>query len=179
MKSITKMSQIELGAFVQTYLRQKGIEAVLSGGAAVSYYTKNQYLSKDLDLIRTGLTSRRELKKALSELGFIEQSRYFKHPLSEFIIEFPEGPLSVGKEPVTLKKTITVRMPTGILRILSPTDCVKDRLASYYYYNDHQCLNQAIMVAKSNQIDLHEIQRWSANEGELAKLKIFQQRLSS
>jgi hypothetical protein len=51
MKPIDKMSQIEVGAFVQSYLREKGIDVVLSGGAAVSFYTKNKYVSKDLDFI--------------------------------------------------------------------------------------------------------------------------------
>ncbi|MBU4457014.1 MAG: hypothetical protein KKA65_05945 [Nanoarchaeota archaeon] len=36
MKSIQEMTQGELGAFVQSYLRKKRIEVVLSGGAAVS-----------------------------------------------------------------------------------------------------------------------------------------------
>jgi hypothetical protein len=63
MKSIEKMSQIEVGAYVQTCLRKKGIDVVLSGGAAVTYYSNNQCISKDLDMIRTGLTGRKKSKK--------------------------------------------------------------------------------------------------------------------
>ena len=63
MKLIEKMSQIEVGAYIQTHLRKKGIDVVLSGGVAVSYYSNNQYISKDLDLIRTSLTGRKEVKK--------------------------------------------------------------------------------------------------------------------
>jgi hypothetical protein len=167
MKLIEKMSQIEVGAYVQTHLRKKGIDVVLSGGAAVSYYSNNQYISKDLDLIRTSLTGRKEVKKAMEEIGFLEMERYFKHPLSEFFIEFPEGPLTVGNEPLSLKDTNSIDLETGVLRILSPTDCVKDRLAAYYHYQDQQGLNQAILVAKSNIIKLVEIQLWSKNEGKL------------
>jgi hypothetical protein len=39
---------------------------------------------------------------------------------------------------------------TGILRIISATDCVKDRLAWYYHDNDKECLEQAVLVAENN-----------------------------
>jgi len=54
---------------------------------------------------------------------------------------------------------------TGVLRLLSPTDCVKDRLANYYYHGDRQSLEQALLVAKTTPVDLGEIERWSAAEG--------------
>lgn len=55
---------------------------------------------------------------------------------------------------------------TGTLRIISATDCVKDRLAAYYPWNDLQCLEQAVLVARDQAVDLREIQRWSAAEGQ-------------
>ena len=54
---------------------------------------------------------------------------------------------------------------TGSLRLLSPTDCVKDRLAHYYHWKDRQCLDQAVMVATASGVDLEEIERWSRHEG--------------
>jgi len=59
---------------------------------------------------------------------------------------------------------------TGIVRLISATDCVKDRLAWYYHDNDTECLEQAALVAEANDIDIGEIERWSAVEG---KLKAF------
>ena len=178
MKPIERMTQIEVGAFVQSHLREKGIEVVLSGGAAVSYYTKNKYISKDLDLIRTGLTGRREIKRIMEEIGFVETDRYFKHPQSEYYVEFPEGPLSIGSEPVTIDDVLSFHLATGTLRILSPTDCVKDRLASYYHFKDRQGLNQAILVAKTNEVNIDEIKRWSEHEGELDEFIKIQTQLS-
>jgi len=64
----------------------------------------------------------------MQEIGFHERGRYFKHPESQFIIEFPVGPLAVGSEPV--KQIDEIRFSTGVLRLISPTDCVKDRLAA-------------------------------------------------
>jgi hypothetical protein len=54
---------------------------------------------------------------------------------------------------------------TGTLRLLSCTDCVKDRLAHYYHWKDRQCLDQAVMVAAVSAVDLEEIERWSRHEG--------------
>lgn len=170
MKRIGDMSQAELGAFIQTHLRQRGIEVVLSGGASVAIYTRNVYVSKDLDLVNIHAARGSGIKAAMEEIGFQEEGRHFRHPESETIVEFPPGPLAVGAEPVM--SIDEIRLPTGTLRIISPTDCVKDRLASYYHWGDRQCLSQAMLVAQHHQIDLKEVARWSKAEG---KQKEFEQ----
>ena len=169
MKSIKNMSLGELAALVSTHLDSKGIPCVLSGGACVTIYTQNRYLSYDLDFIERVSTARKELRKALAELGFYEEHRYFKHHETEFFVEFPAGPLSVGSEPVKDIKKLSFE--TGILFLLSPTDCVKDRLAAYYFWNDQQALEQAKLVAKNQPVDLDEIRRWSEVEDQLDKFK--------
>lgn len=160
---IKEMTLGELAAYVCTHLRNRGINVVLSGGACVSIYTKNRYQSYDLDFIENIPTSRKKIKKALSEIGFSEEHRYFKHPDTAFFLEFPPGPLSIGDEPV--RETSTKKFSTGLLQLISPTDCVKDRLAAYYHWNDRQSLDQALLVAESHDIDLQEVMRWSAKEG--------------
>ena len=69
--------------------------------------------------------------------------------------------------------------PSGKLRLLSPTDCVKDRLAAFFHWNDRQSLEQALLVAQAQQIDLEDIRRWSKSEANDAKFEVFEQRLSS
>jgi hypothetical protein len=176
-KSISEMTQPELGAFIQTHLRNNGIDVVLSGGAAVSIHSVGKYVSKDLDMVGVYSPRRRAIATALQEIGFEEQkTRYFKHPESEHIVEFPAGPLSVGGEPV--RQIDEIEYSTGILRIVSPTDCVKDRLAAYYHWGDRQSLTQAVLVAGENEIDLDEIKRWSQAEGSLNKFKEIRDQLS-
>jgi molybdate-binding protein len=51
MKDISRMTQAELAAYVQSYLRKKGIIVVLSGGAVVGIYSKGQYVSKDIGFV--------------------------------------------------------------------------------------------------------------------------------
>ena len=175
MKLIKNMSQAELAAYIQDSLRAKGIKVVLSGGSAVSFYSSNKYVSKDLDLIHDGFARRREIKSAMEEIGFQEKGRYFVNPETEFFVEFPRGPLSVGDEPV--KEISEFDLPTGTLRVISPTDCVKDRLCAFYFWNDQQGLAQAILVAKSQDVDLKEIKRWSKAEGKEQEYEMFKDKL--
>lgn len=125
MKSIKEMTQGELAAFVQSHLREKGIDVVLSGGASVCIYSSNRYVSLDLDLVNPYFAKRRALRETMQEIGFHEEGRHFKHPDTQFFVEFPPGPLAVGMEPV--KQVNELKFSTGMLRIISPTDCVKDR----------------------------------------------------
>jgi len=169
MKSIKDMTNAELAAFIESHLLKKGIYVVLSGGACVSIYSSNKYVSMDLDLVNVRFAKRQDIRSAIQEIGFQEEGRHFRHPDTELLIEFPPGPLAVGEEPI--KKVDEHKLPTGILRIISPTDCVKDRLAGYYHWNDLQCLEQASLVAEAINIDLEEIERWSKVEGKLGEFK--------
>jgi len=163
MKKIANMDEAELSAYVQSHLREQGIEVVLSGGSAVAIYSNNKYVSKDLDLVNIYAVNRRKIRAAMKELGFREEGRYFTHQETELFIEFPAGPLAIGEE--VISNIIEKEVSTGTLRLISPTDCVKDRLAAYYHWGDQQCLLQAEYVARSQEIDLQEIERWSEREG--------------
>ena len=177
MKSIKKMTQLELAAYVHTHLKTEGIHVILSGGATVSLYSANKYVSEDLDLINVNFAKRQKLRQAMQKIGFSEKGRYFSNPDSHYIVEFPDGPLSVGEEPV--KEISEVKFSTGILRVISPTDCVKDRLCAYYFWSDRQGLAQALLVAENNKVDIKEIERWSKVEGKSSEFKIFKNRITS
>ena len=175
MKPIQEMTQIELAAYVQTRLRRKGIEMILSGGASVAFYSSNQYVSFDLDLVNAYFAKSQDIREIMQLLGFAEKGRYFVHPDTQFFVEFPPGPLAVGKEPV--KKINEHQLETGKLRVISPTDCVKDRLLGYFYWNDRQSLEQAILVARAHPIEIEELERWAIVEGKQEVFKAVQSRL--
>ncbi len=176
MKSISRMTQAELAAYVESCLRKKGIKVILSGGAAVSIYTVNKYVSADIDLVEHYHVERRRIKTAMEEIGFHEDNRHFIHPDTKHIVEFPTGPLSIGEEPVWHIREI--RFTTGVLRVISPTDCVKDRLAAYYYWQDQQSLTQALLVAMHNRININEVKRWSQVSGNIKGFEIFLEKYS-
>ncbi len=176
MKSITRMTQAEVAAYVQGHLLKRGITVILSGGAAVAIYSDNSYVSADIDLVDVNFVKRNKYIKAMEEIGFRERNRYFIHPDSKHIVEFPRGPLSIGDEPVRSIKEI--KCTTGILRVISPTDCVKDRLCAYYFWKDQQSLKQALLVAQHQRVLLTEIKRWSQTAGKLEEFEIFHKKLS-
>lgn len=169
MKPINDLTLGELAAFICSHLKSRGIDVVLSGGGCVAIYSQGKYLSLDLDFIEYRYVPRKRLKQALSEVGFHEENRYFRHTETKYFLEFPAGPLSVGTEPV--KEIHTLHFSTGDLTLISPTDCIKDRLAAYYYWHDRQALEQAVMVSRENEVDLEEIERWSGVEGKAAEFQ--------
>ncbi len=162
-KSISRMSRLELAAFIAAEFRRRKINVVLSGGSCVSIYSSEKYVSMDLDFVNAGFAKRGVIRETMQSLGFNEEKRYFRHPDTTLLIEFPPGPLGVGEEPV--KQIDEITTDTGVVRILSTTDCVKDRLAWYYHDNDTECLEQAVLVAARHDVDLDEVARWSKAEG--------------
>lgn len=165
------MTMGELAAFVCSHLKGRGINVVLSGGGCVAVHSEGRYVSYDLDFIENLSSGRRKLKKVLAEIGFEEEGKYFKHPATDFFLEFPSGPLAVGEEPP--QRIVVLKFVTGELTALSPTDCIKDRLAAFFHWNDYECLEQAMLVANANQIDLNEIERWAMKEGQVKKYDQF------
>lgn len=164
----------DLAAIVCRDLNEKGIDAILVGGACVSIYTKNKYLSYDLDFVSHD--SLKEISSVLSGLGFKrESSRHFVRRGCPFFIEFVSPPVSIGNEPIKDKKELKTRH--GRIVLLTPTDSVKDRLAAFYHWNDPQALEQAIMVARAQKINLKEIKRWSEKEGHKEKFRVFVNRI--
>jgi hypothetical protein len=61
--------------------------------------------------------------------------------------------------------------------MLTPTDSVKDRLAAWYHWKDPQSLEQALLVAAAQKVELTEVRRWSAREGFKEEYRTFEKRL--
>ena len=163
----------ELSAIVSSHLQKNGIEVVLVGGACVSLYTDNQYMSFDIDLITE--SSIRKIIPVLEEVGFKNTSgRLFENPQCKFLIDFPAPPVSIGNEPIFKFNNLKTRF--GTIRLLTQTDCIKDRLAAYFFWNDQQSLDQAVMVAKKNKIHLPEIKKWAGKQGEIEKYEVFKKK---
>ena len=166
----------DLAAVICDACKKNGIDIVLSGGACVSIYTENKYESFDLDFVLLSPVKRKNIRPVLEALGFHEDGRHYRHPDTPYIVEFLSPPLSVGGEPV--RKIHEIRSGKMILRLLSPTDCVKDRLTAFYHWNDRPSLDQALMVCKDIPVDLREVKRWSINEGMKDKYELFREALS-
>ncbi|MEE8060172.1 MAG: hypothetical protein V3T17_20425 [Pseudomonadales bacterium] len=51
-------------------------------------------------------------------------------------------------------------------------------MANYYYFNDRQCLEQALLVARAQPINLKSLEKWHGTEGQLDGYQLFLARLS-
>ncbi len=171
MKTIAEMSLQELAAFVCSHLQRHDIPVVLVGGSCVSIYSDNHYQTADLDFVERYHTKRTMLHKALAEIGFVEENRYFVHPESAWFLEFPTGPLAIGDGPV--HELNQVETDTGVLTLLTPTDCIKDRLAAFFHWKDRQALQQAVWVAECRAFDRDDVAAWAEREGMSEKLAEF------
>lgn len=169
-------SEEELWKYVATHLKQKGIDTVLVGGAVVSVYSKGAYKSGDLDFICTQVFQK-GLPEAMKEIGFYNnKSRHYIHPQCKHLfIEFPSNFLQVGEDRNI--KPDEIENDGVKIKILSPTDCVKDRLASYIHFNARECLDQAVMVAKKHPIKLNNIKKWCIDEGGETQFQDFLKKL--
>lgn len=164
-----KISIPALAALVNQKFIEHGMKTVLVGGACVTIYSNNRYLSYDLDFITFETSS--TVKKALLELGFRPKGKYFSRSDCPYFIEFVSPPVAVGDELVTKFKTLDT--PFGKIELLTPTDCVKDRLASFFHWNDRQALEQAVLVFHDQNVNLKEIRRWAKVENHLDKFEEF------
>ncbi len=122
----------ELAAYVSQTLDAAGIKATLSGGAAVSIYTENEYESNDLDFVTA---ARRE------------------------------APLQFGNRTVDHDEIPMLETPWGPLRVITPTQCVMDRLAAYWHWQDRQSWDQAVMVARHREVDYRALEAYARGEG--------------
>jgi hypothetical protein len=151
----------EIAGTVSAALTAAGITAVLSGGAAVQIYSSGLYVSRDLDFVSPA--GHREIEAVLAALGFVRQGgRHFVHPSCPYTLEFPVWPLAVGRQ--IIQAWATRQVGSLSLQILTPTQCVMDRLAAFYHWRDRQALDQAVAVARAQSVDLNEIRCWSSAE---------------
>lgn len=172
---IEEMSLRDLAVYISDHLRKHGVDTVLTGGACVTIYTENKYISYDLDFVPLPYAKRSKIREVLEEIGFMEEGRHFRNPQTQFFVEILAPPLAVGEEPV--KEIAEIRSGDLLLKLISPTDCVKDRLAAYYHWKDSQALEQALLVCRDQVVDLREVERWSENEGMGDKFREFKRML--
>ena len=169
MINIAELSRTEVAGLVGQTLENHGIDAVLTGGSCVAIYTGEKWASDDLDMVDISYSAKKQIITALQTIGFINQGsghKYYEHPECQYPIEFPTAPLGIGEEtPIGLEGTDKIKTEHGAFRILSTTNCVKDRLINYILHADMQCLDQARHVAQNKPVNMDDIADWLKGEG--------------
>ena len=166
------LSTKELAAVVCDALERRGITAVLTGGACVMIYARGKYVSKDLDFVVASQDRLEDVAAALAGLSFRARGRVYVSAQTNLVIDVGNPwPPAVGRQ--ILKLPAARLVARHRLRMLSPTDCVKDRLAAFHYWDDRQALEQAILVCRARKVDIKEVGRWSRAEGQSARFAQF------
>ncbi len=170
-----KISLEDLAGFLSEEFRKNGIDIILVGGACATLYSHNRYQSYDLDFVT--YEDMKKVKLLLKTLGFSEQRGYFRHKHCQWIVEFVSPPIAIGSQPVIVFHEKKVAL--GMIKMLRVEDSVKDRLASYFHWNDKQGLEQAISICEECDVDYEEIRNWSVKEGFIDKFQEFQNKLQN
>lgn len=85
--------------------------------------------------------------------------------------------MAVGQE--TVHRFQALHTPYGQVELLTPTDCVKDRLSSFFYWHDKQALEQAVMVFQDQKVDINELKRWAKAENQQEAFREFTKTLKN
>lgn len=158
-------SLVDVEFAVCTVLAQAGETAVLCGGSAAAYYVPDEYQSFDVDFILHVGAARHGIDRALEGLGYARvREGFYEHAALPYMVEFPIGPLAIGREEVASWRTD--RRAHEILHVLTPTDVVRDRFLHYWAWKDEGALRVALAVAraKRREVDLDEVRAWCERE---------------
>jgi ABC-type transport system substrate-binding protein len=172
MINLKTCTEKELWQYIAVHLKKNGIDTILVGGAVVSIYSNGAYHSGDLDFVKTSMFVTK-LEETMNELGFKKHGRHYVHPeCKHLFVEFPGGPpLGIGEDNTIVPDEVEVDGVT--IKIFSATDCVKDRLASYIYFKASEGLDQAVLVAKNQEVNLASIKKWCKGENSLDTFEEF------
>jgi hypothetical protein len=148
----------DLALEICTAMAHNGIIAVLTGDGLATIYAPDANESQALHFtLPLGTPSPcAETLRAITD-------GVYRSPDHEFTVEFLEGPITVGEE--VIQAWSTWHREDQILYLLTPTDCVRDRLAAAIREDDLDPAQQAAEVAKRHPVDMDLIQKWCEREG--------------
>ncbi|MDQ6893713.1 MAG: hypothetical protein M3167_13650 [Acidobacteriota bacterium] len=156
-------------------LTKAGIRAVFTGGSCATLHSGGVYQSEDLDFILKVTPTVAQLDAAMSSIGFQRKSNLYEHSDVRFFVEFPSGPLGIGRD--LQIKPVRERVGRASVLMLSATDSCRDRLAHYFFWKDRQALETAVAIALRKRVGLSRIRAWCVAEGALSEFEDFSKEL--
>lgn len=149
----------EAAAAIFARLDHSGHEPILTGQACAAIYGGGGIRSHALEFVIRDFTSQ-QINALMAELGFaLKEMRTYANPVCPFEVVIAPTPLAVGDDVVADARVI--KTSGGPLRMLTPTDCVRQRLSMFYRWGDRAALAEAVQVARRQPVDLDLVKRWS------------------
>lgn len=149
----------ELWKFVATFLESEKVGVTLVGGGVATIYSKGKYLSGDLDFVLDSLFMEHgTVEKKLLQIGFVKKGVIYRHPRCRFTLEYKSPPIEIGED----SRVVPEEVESGgvNIKILTPTDCIKDRLNKYVLYKDRDAFDAAVDVAKERDFVLEKVKKF-------------------
>lgn len=158
-----KCNEEDVWKYVGWHLAKRGVKTLLVGGAVAAIYSAGVYKSGDLDfIILTYLDG--VIPEVMESIGFKRSGgRHYIHPKCRQFVEFAPGPTGIGDD-LNIKPDAK-KVEGQTLYIYSPTDCIRDRLASFIHFKARECLDQAALVAKNFPFNRKKVKDWCTSEG--------------
>jgi hypothetical protein len=101
---------------------------------------------------------------------------HFRNPkCPHFFIQIVSGPLGIGDDLNIKPKEL--KLEGQSIRILTPTDCIRDRLSAYIHDGVQSLLDQAVLVAKRQPFEDRKIKKWLLADGHEDVYKEFKAKL--
>ncbi len=150
--------QLLIVALISKILKEKGKNVPLVvGGCALSYYSREVYLTNDIDLLYADIEA---LDAVLKNLGFKKEGRFWYSEELELVIEVPGS--FPEEEIAPLEKVIFDEEDLECF-LLSVEDIILDRLkACKYLKSQIDCEMAEVLIARYfNGIDWDYIKRKS------------------
>lgn len=176
---------VDIAFAVCTVLDNAGVIGVLTGGSAATYYCPQSYQSLDVDFVLTITPQKSVIEGALRTIGFVPNAGgFYAHPQKKITVEFPRGPMAIGRDLVTTWET--KRRADERLYVTSVTDCVRDRFLHFWAWNDRSALEVALTVASTHREEFDDdiFRSWCAAERaadrsyDEEKVELFSRRLA-
>lgn len=139
--------QVSIAGIITRALEPLGITPIVVGGSAVEFYTFGQYATMDIDFV--GIIND-EMKKALADLGFEKEGRYWRIPDTDIMVEFPSDKL-VG----TMDKVQPVEYEGNEAYYIGIEDLILNRVQEAEHWKDLSSAEWArnLMVTYYDDID--------------------------
>lgn len=149
----------QVAAVISSYMEEQGYEPVLTGKSCAAIHAGTSIHPKTLDFIVRDFTND-EVAETMAGVGFLDSGhRTFSNKYCPYEVLLTTHPVVVGDDVVSDVKVM--RTAKGPLKLLTPTDCVRQRLSMFYRWNDREALDDALKVARKHEIDMDLVRRWS------------------
>jgi hypothetical protein len=143
---------LDFASILTEYFAAMQIKPIIVGGLSVEIYTRNDYMTHDIDFVTTGW---HEFDKLLRELGFTKTHREWYHTDSEIAVEVPASFLEGSYD-----KVIELQLPNGRrLYVIGIEDIIIHRLEGIFLPvpeddEDYEWAMRMFLIHKDEIIDM-------------------------